>query len=73
MAVGYPTNHAMVEIVLAKMPYFILKDTALNNLKDTTMTIISQSTTIAKDLLSDTNPYVFSFPQSVNFHHAKHR
>lgn len=42
--------------VLAKMPYFLLHEAALNNAKDTTMTIISQSTTIAKDLLSDNNP-----------------
>jgi hypothetical protein len=41
------------------MPYFLLHDAALNNAKDTTMTIISQSTTIAKDLLGYNNPYVF--------------
>ncbi|GFG09756.1 hypothetical protein IFM61392_06047 [Aspergillus lentulus] len=38
------------------MPYFLLHDAELYNAKDTTMTITSQSTTIAKDLLSDTNP-----------------
>ncbi|GFF84110.1 hypothetical protein IFM47457_06365 [Aspergillus lentulus] len=41
---------------LSKMPYFLLDDAELNNAKDRIMTIISQSTTIAKDLLSDNNP-----------------
>lgn len=36
------------------MPYFIAKGgSLLDNTKDTTMTLISQSTTIAKDLLED--------------------
>ncbi|GFF80120.1 killer toxin subunits alpha/beta [Aspergillus lentulus] len=42
--------------VLSKLPYFIAKGSTLDNVKDTTMTIISQSTTIAKDLLSDPDP-----------------
>ncbi|THC89244.1 hypothetical protein EYZ11_011312 [Aspergillus tanneri] len=42
--------------VLSKLPYFIAKGSTLDNFKDTTMTIISQSTTIAKDMLSDPDP-----------------
>ncbi|GAB1203521.1 hypothetical protein APSETT445_002156 [Aspergillus pseudonomiae] len=38
--------------VLSKLPYFIAKGSTLDNVKDTTMTIISQSTTIAKDMLA---------------------
>ncbi|PGH10805.1 hypothetical protein AJ79_05278 [Helicocarpus griseus UAMH5409] len=36
---------------LKKLPYFVERDVAFNNVKDTTMTMIGQSTTIAKDLL----------------------
>ncbi|KAE8404436.1 hypothetical protein BDV37DRAFT_293915 [Aspergillus pseudonomiae] len=43
--------------VLSKLPYFIAKGSTLDNVKDTTMTIISQSTTIAKDLLDDPEAY----------------
>ncbi|WEW59000.1 hypothetical protein PRK78_004468 [Emydomyces testavorans] len=35
---------------LGKMPYFAANPATLNNLKDTTLTAITQSTTIAKDL-----------------------
>jgi hypothetical protein len=36
---------------LRKMPYFLERGTALDNIKDTSMTLIGQSTTIAKDVL----------------------
>ncbi|KGQ05404.1 Killer toxin subunits alpha/beta [Beauveria bassiana D1-5] len=36
---------------LSKLPYFVVNENALGNIKDTTMTVIGQSTTIAKDLL----------------------
>ncbi|KAL4745304.1 hypothetical protein BDW72DRAFT_211523 [Aspergillus terricola var. indicus] len=42
--------------ILSKLPYFILNGNTLNNLKDTSMTVISQSTTIAKDVMSTDNP-----------------
>uniref|UniRef100_A0A0L0NAP9 chitinase n=1 Tax=Tolypocladium ophioglossoides (strain CBS 100239) TaxID=1163406 RepID=A0A0L0NAP9_TOLOC len=37
---------------LARLPYFIANEAALANLKDTSVTVIGQSTTIAKDLLN---------------------
>ncbi|KAJ5647453.1 hypothetical protein N7490_003825 [Penicillium lividum] len=37
--------------LLKKLPYFLEKSSTLDNLKDTTMTIVGQSTTIAKDVL----------------------
>lgn len=42
-------------IALKRLPYFLEKSSALDNVKDTTMTMIGQSTTIAKDLISDNN------------------
>ncbi|KAF7126015.1 hypothetical protein CNMCM5793_002374 [Aspergillus hiratsukae] len=36
---------------LKKLPYFLEKATAADNIKDTSMTLIGQSTTIAKDVL----------------------
>lgn len=35
---------------LKTLPYFVQKTNTFNNVKDTTMTLIGQSTTIAKDL-----------------------
>ncbi|KAF7554695.1 hypothetical protein G7Z17_g2698 [Cylindrodendrum hubeiense] len=39
---------------LKKQKYFMTNDIEFNNAKDTTLTLISQSTTLAKDLLSTT-------------------
>ena len=36
---------------LKQLPYFLKNDATFNNIKDTTMNLIGQSTTIAKDLL----------------------
>lgn len=41
--------------LVKKMPYFVGKDSTLDNVKDTTMTLIGQSTTIAKDVLPGGN------------------
>ncbi|KAL4877049.1 hypothetical protein BJY04DRAFT_231180 [Aspergillus karnatakaensis] len=43
--------------VLSRMPFFKLRDgSALDNAKDTTLTVISQSTTITKDMLEGSDP-----------------
>lgn len=45
--------------LLKKLPYFVAKGSKLDNIKDTTMTLIGQSTTIAKDVLpsDDDSPW----------------
>ncbi|KAF7561921.1 hypothetical protein G7046_g2225 [Stylonectria norvegica] len=40
--------------VMSTLPYFAANDAAFNTLRDSTMTMISQSTTIAKDLMGST-------------------
>lgn len=42
--------------VLSKMPYFIANATMAANLKDTTVALISGTTSIAKDLLDGESP-----------------
>ncbi|KAJ6140241.1 hypothetical protein N7471_006727 [Penicillium samsonianum] len=50
--------------VLKKLPYFLEKSGALDNFKDTTMTMVGQGTTIAKDLLPSDDPNSRWNPQS---------
>jgi GH18 family chitinase len=38
---------------LSTRPYFLNKETTLNNIKDTSMTLVGQGTSIAKDLLKE--------------------
>lgn len=49
---GLGTAGPFFNTALKKLPYFLEKTSALDNVKDTTMTLIGQSTTIAKDLVS---------------------
>jgi hypothetical protein len=47
-----------VNTVIKRLPYFLEKTSHLQNTKDTTMSLIGQGTTIAKDLIhSDTSPW----------------
>ncbi|KGO73174.1 Glycoside hydrolase, superfamily [Penicillium italicum] len=50
--------------VLNKLPYFLEKSSTLDNFKDTTMTMVGQGTTIAKDLLPSDDPNSRWNPQS---------
>ncbi|OAQ63718.2 chitinase [Pochonia chlamydosporia 170] len=54
---------------LSKLPYFIKNDAAGATLKDTTMTLIGQSTTIAKDMLSTNNADSWSPKKQAEFSH----
>ncbi|KAF4228068.1 hypothetical protein CNMCM6805_002454 [Aspergillus fumigatiaffinis] len=47
----FGTARPLFNSFLRRMPYFLERGTALDNIKDTSMTLIGQSTTIAKDVL----------------------
>jgi hypothetical protein len=49
------TTAPFFNTVLKKLPYFVEKASTLDNVKDTTMTLVGQGTTIAKDVISKDN------------------
>jgi hypothetical protein len=53
------TAGPLFNTVIKRLPYFLEKTSHLDNVKDTTMNLIGQGTTIAKDLIpSDDTPWI---------------